>query len=418
MTFVALEEFSNPDDESTLTCSSNRDDSIVSVDQDKLQRISLLGRGKFCNVHLVAGTLSVSPQHQSTSEKVKPYDQDAQNQQKAFFACKSIDPTSSVSDPDRLIVAASDLASEAKMLSQLDHENIIKLHGYKCSETVSKCFLVLDLLTETLSQRLIRWRKDEDRAIAAAKSRNKKNRQRFLSLCNTATTTTDGADVDVDVDAIYIKRRRMYGHIKDVLLGIARGMEYLSSRNIVLRDLKPDNIGFDDDGNVRLFDFGFARSVEECDPKEICGSPRYLAPEVVAGKGYSLKVDVYSFGVLFFEVCSLKVPFKEYFDNNHTNSKRSFYTLSLWKKLVKNHSRCRRKNTDTILQQRQLMTKEFYRCVVETELRPMDDLELSVIPCPLIRSLIEECWHADAEKRPTFQEILTRLEALLDHRGR
>jgi len=177
------------------------------------------------------------------------------------------------------------------------------------------------------------------------------------------------------------------------------------------------NIGFDDQG-VKLFDFGFARYVEECDPEEICGSPRYLAPEVVAGKGYSLKVDVYSFGVLFFEVCSLKVPFKEYFDNDH-NSKRSFSTLSWGKKLVKTPNRCRsKKNSDHRLQQHQVMLNEFYRRVTETELRPMDDLEPPVLPCPLIRSLIKECWHTDTEKRPTFQEIVPRLEALLDHQGR
>ena len=62
------------------------------------------------------------------------------------------------------------------------------------------------------------------------------------------------------------------------------------------------------------------------------------------------------------------------------------------------------------------MLEEFYRRVVETELRPMDHLEPTVIPCPLIRSLIEECWHTDAEKRPTFQEIVSRLEDMLSSR--
>ena len=174
------------------------------------------------------------------------------------------------------------------------------------------------------------------------------------------------------------------------------------------------NIGFDDEG-VKLFDFGFARNVEECVPEEICGSPRYLAPEVVAGKGYSLKVDVYSFGVLFFEVCSLEVPFKDHFDSQY-NIKQSFSTLSWRRKLVKTFNRCRGKNSDTRSQHHQVVLEEFYRRVVETELRPMDHLEPTVIPCPLIRSLIEECWHTDAEKRPTFQEIVSRLEDMLSSR--
>jgi serine/threonine protein kinase len=414
---------SNADDENIL---DNRD-SIVSVDRDQLQRISLLGRGRYCNVHLVAGTLPlpVSSQHQSTSEKAKQHDQDAPNQ-KALFACKSIDPTG-VNGHDEWIIAASELANEAKILSDLDHKNIIKLralcserfsesfgcdsnffHRYKCRTNNSTnggglegFFLVTDVLTETLADRLNRWRKSNMNL-----KQSKLLRSRLSKL---SSSSSSSSSISINV---------MYERIETVLLGIARGMEYLSSQNIVLRDLKPMNVGFDNDQGVKLFDFGFARNVEECDPTIICGSPRYLAPEVVAGKGYSLKVDVYSFGVMFFEVCSLKVPFKEYFDNDG-NSKRSFSTLSWGKKLVKTPNRCRsKKNSDHRLQQHQVMLNEFYRRVTETELRPMDDLEPPVLPCPLIRSLIKEYWHTDAEKRPTFQEIVPRLEALLEHQGR
>ena len=90
MIILSLEEF---DDDlaniftSNISSSSNADDenildnrcSIVSVDRDELQRISLLGRGRYCNVNLVAGTLPlpVSSQQQSTSEKTKQQDQDA-----------------------------------------------------------------------------------------------------------------------------------------------------------------------------------------------------------------------------------------------------------------------------------------------------------------------------------------------------
>jgi hypothetical protein len=150
MTILALEEFDNDLANiftSSASFSSNADDenildnrySIVSVDRDELQRISLLGRGRYCNVHLVAGTLPlpVSSQQQSASEKSKEQDQDAPNQ-KALFACKSIDPTV-VSGHDELILAASDLANEAKILSDLDHKNIIKLHAL-CSERFSESF--------------------------------------------------------------------------------------------------------------------------------------------------------------------------------------------------------------------------------------------------------------------------------------
>merc|ERR1719223_2181950 len=98
-------------------------------------------------------------------------------------------------------------------------------------------------------------------------------------------------------------------------------MEYMHSRGIVLRDLKPGNVGFDErTGTVKLFDFGMARPVRDCDPNELCGSPKYMAPEIMSkmlcgGGGddneglYSLGVDVYSFGVVLYELCSLHVPF-------------------------------------------------------------------------------------------------------------
>eukprot|EP00536_Pseudo-nitzschia_multiseries_P011144 jgi/Psemu1/205035/e_gw1.364.20.1 len=157
----------------------------------------------------------------------------------------------------------------------------------------------------------------------------------------------------------------MYDRIEETVLGIASGMEYLHARNIVLRDLKPANIGYDDISRIRLIDFGMAAKVDKCNPDEICGSLRYMAPEVMAGKGYSLEVDVYSFGVILFEICSLQVPFAEY---NYFYKGVAFYG-------------------------------------------PMQSNEKlrKLVPCPKLRDLIQECWGEDPTKRPSFQEINTRL---------
>jgi serine/threonine protein kinase len=77
--------------------------------------------------------------------------------------------------------------------------------------------------------------------------------------------------------------------------------------------LKVDNIGFDIEtgiGSVKLFDFGFARKINNTagpivgdnegpdNDNNICGTPRYMAPEVLQGKGGSKKADVYSFGLV------------------------------------------------------------------------------------------------------------------------
>jgi serine/threonine protein kinase len=95
---------------------------------------------------------------------------------------------------------------------------------------------------------------------------------------------------------------------------IADALSYLHSRNIIFRDLKPANVGFDSSGVLKLFDFGFATGLDDGADEEgllhdVCGTPRYMAPEVDLVRGYSLPADVHSFGILLWEICSLKKPF-------------------------------------------------------------------------------------------------------------
>ena len=103
----------------------------------------------------------------------------------------------------------------------------------------------------------------------------------------------------------------------DIALSIAEAIEYLHSKNIVYRDLKPANVGFDAQGVVKLFDFGFAVGLpsenDVSNPAGLlfdkCGTPRYMAPEVGLELGYRTGADVYSFGMLLWEICALKEPF-------------------------------------------------------------------------------------------------------------
>jgi len=102
----------------------------------------------------------------------------------------------------------------------------------------------------------------------------------------------------------------------EVAHSVADAMSYLHSKKIVFRDLKPDNVGFDSAGVLKLFDFGFACGLPEKDEDnpagflfDRCGTPRYMAPEVGLSLGYGLTADVYSFGILIWEVCALAKPF-------------------------------------------------------------------------------------------------------------
>merc|ERR1740139_681550 len=93
----------------------------------------------------------------------------------------------------------------------------------------------------------------------------------------------------------------------------------LSNCRIIYRDLKPQNIGFDYTGNVKLFDFGLAKKLTLKNLVEnnynltgLTGSMRYMSPEVFNEKPYNLSADTYSFGILFWYICSLSVPFLGY----------------------------------------------------------------------------------------------------------
>lgn len=78
-------------------------------------------------------------------------------------------------------------------------------------------------------------------------------------------------------------------------------LEYLHSENIIYRDLKPENILIGADGHIKLTDFGFAKRVLD-QTYTLCGTPDYLAPEIVQSKGYTKSVDWYAWGVLIFEM--------------------------------------------------------------------------------------------------------------------
>jgi len=86
--------------------------------------------------------------------------------------------------------------------------------------------------------------------------------------------------------------------------------EYLHSKNIVYRDLKPENLLVDKNGFLRLTDFGFAKY---CEGRTftLCGTPEYLAPEVLMNKGHGLPVDWWCLGILAFEMLAGIDPFND-----------------------------------------------------------------------------------------------------------
>lgn len=85
--------------------------------------------------------------------------------------------------------------------------------------------------------------------------------------------------------------------------------EYMHTFDIVYRDLKPENLLIDDKGYIKITDFGFAKEISSGRTWTLCGTPDYLAPEIVAGKGHGKGVDWWTLGILIYEMLASYPPF-------------------------------------------------------------------------------------------------------------
>ena len=245
-----------------------------------------------------------------------------------------------------LKVAAGDLVMEAKLLGRLSHENIIVLHGISkgalsdANKHNPRNFLVLDLLTCTLDDKLVAWNSEE-----------KVGRQSWVFPLAGLSES---------------QKIRLYERMSDVAIPVANVFQYLHSKNIIFRDLKPGNIGFDVHGTLKIFDFGMAREIEEGRKLTAnTGSPLYMSPEVALGKDYGLKADVYSFAYVLWQLATLKIPFEGITPGMHA------------------------------------------RKVLIDNARPKVDNQCG---STRTRQLIIECWDRSPESRPSFEEILKVLQ--------
>eukprot|EP01147_Barroeca_monosierra_P005706 gene5706-8993_t len=117
----------------------------------------------------------------------------------------------------------------------------------------------------------------------------------------------------------YVPGGELFSHLRDhhcyaeknavfYAAQVILALEYLHSQSILYRDLKPENLLFAPDGYLKLTDFGFAKILDGI-TWTLCGTPEYLAPEILAMRGYSFAVDWWSLGILIFEMCAGYSPF-------------------------------------------------------------------------------------------------------------
>lgn len=300
-------------------------------------------------------------------------------------------------EPRKFIIGAEDLTHETAILACLDHPNIIQLHGRAegCFSTAFQMrdkdggddnddysgggiasngkkqisdegyFIILDRLMDTLTDRIEQW-KDE-----------------CLAILNIAAAPLpmppQSPPCFTDHDVVESTLRECLRERLKVVYSIADAFEYLHSRNVVFRDLKPANVGFDQNDCVKIFDFGFAISIAPLLSRpykgygpltETCGTRRYMAPEVALRLGYGKAVDVYSFGMLLWEVCALDKPF------------------------------------DAIQS-----VEEFHDIVVLYGKRP--NLHIEPYWPTSLKALMSRCWSTDPLDRPTMVDVKKMLRNIL-----
>nr|ABK06414.1 flag-tagged protein kinase domain of putative mitogen-activated protein kinase kinase kinase [synthetic construct] len=160
-------------------------------------------------------------------------------------------------------------------------------------------------------------------------------------------------------------RRRIH-----MALDIARGMNYLHhcSPPIIHRDLKSSNLLVDKNWTVKVADFGLSRIKHETylTSKSGKGTPQWMAPEVLRNESADEKSDIYSFGVVLWELATEKIPWET------LNSMQVIGAVGF----------------------------------MDQRLEIPKDID------PRWISLMESCWHSDTKLRPTFQELMDKLRDL------
>eukprot|EP00252_Welwitschia_mirabilis_P008679 TRINITY_DN2072_c0_g2_i1.p1 TRINITY_DN2072_c0_g2~~TRINITY_DN2072_c0_g2_i1.p1 ORF type:complete len:405 (-),score=55.13 TRINITY_DN2072_c0_g2_i1:617-1831(-) len=148
-------------------------------------------------------------------------------------------------------------------------------------------------------------------------------------------------------------------------LDVARGMEYLQGLGFIHRDLKSDNLLIATDKSIKIADFGVARievQTEGMTPET--GTYRWMAPEMIQHRAYNAKVDVYSFGIVLWELITGMLPFQ-----NMTAVQAAF-------------------------------------AVVNKGVRPTIPSDCP----PALSDIMTRCWDANPDVRPSFSEVVRMLE--------
>lgn len=251
-------------------------------------------------------------------------------------------------DQEDTIKGIYDLALEAKFLAVIDHPHIIKIRAIATTDYLNRdFFVILDRLYNTLEKEIEIWGQQKRKTSGVCKIfdlKGKKKKNLMIEKCN-------------------------------VSYDIAAAVGHLHKNAIIYRDLSPDNIGFDVRGEVKIFDFGLAKELLPTSKQEdgnykltgYTGSLRYMAPEVVLCKPYNESADVFSFGILLWQIISCVTPYQG-------------FSVKMYESLV-----------------------------VEKGFRP-DDPKAKIDSWPKeLKKLMTSCWSSNTKARPTLEDARATL---------
>ena len=111
----------------------------------------------------------------------------------------------------------------------------------------------------------------------------------------------------------YLRTKKFLGEAQARYLvkQIASALSYCHKKNVVHRDIKPENVLISKEFKVKIIDFGFAVLLSPGNQLNVfCGTPTYMAPEIINKSNYSFPVDVWALGVLIYKILTLDYPFR------------------------------------------------------------------------------------------------------------